>query len=176
MKERVNLNRGRRTFRRTISHIVLSVLGATALRGAEPDFSRVPGVVVDHWPQSSGRYVGSPAIAILPDGRYVASHDLFGPKSTEHARAVTRVFRSADRGSTWKHVTDIQGAFWSSVFVHRGALYLLGTYSHYGNVVIRRSTDGGDTWTEPADEASGLLLEGGYHCAPVPVIEHDGRI
>lgn len=143
---------------------------------AEPDLSRVPGVVVDHWPQSTGRYVGSPAIAILPDGRYVASHDLFGPKSTEHQRSVTRVFRSEDRGRTWKHLTDIHGAFWSSLFTHRGSLYLLGTYHHYGNTVIRRSPDGGESWTVPRDASSGLLLEGGYHCAPMPVIEHAGRL
>lgn len=145
-------------------------------RAAEPDFTGVPGVVVDHSPKSSGRYVGSPAIAILPDGRHVASHDLFGPKSTEHVQAVTRVFRSADRGQTWTHLTDIHGAFWSSLFVHGGALYLLGTYHHYGDAVIRRSSDGGKTWTEPKDSGTGLLLKGNYHCAPVPVTVHGGRI
>jgi len=62
---------------------------------AEADLSQVPGVVVDHCPAASGVYVGSPSLAILADGSYVASHDLFGPKSNERVRAVTRVFRSA---------------------------------------------------------------------------------
>jgi hypothetical protein len=44
-----------------------------------PSPSRVPGLVIDHLPASSGTYVGSPSIAVLPGGDYVASHDLFGP-------------------------------------------------------------------------------------------------
>jgi pimeloyl-ACP methyl ester carboxylesterase len=137
---------------------------------------RVPGVVIDHSPKSSGIYVGSPSIAILPNGDYVASHDQFGPKSTEHKRAVTRVFRSADKGQTWKPAADIDGQFWSTLFVHRGELYLLGTLAHYSNAVIRRSADGGRTWTEPKDANSGLLSVGRYHCAPVPVVLHQGRL
>ena len=138
--------------------------------------SQVPGVVIDHSPASSGIYIGSPSIAILPGGDYVASHDLFGPKSTEHTRAVTRVFRSADKGQTWKQVADIDGQFWSTLFVHRGELYILGTLAHYGNAVIRRSKDGGRTWTEPKDNSSGLLLAGRYHCAPAPIVVYGGRL
>jgi hypothetical protein len=164
--------------------VVLAVFGAASVFGAEaaaiqgprPDHSQVPGVVIDHSPASSGRYIGSPSIAILPNGDYVASHDVFGPKSTEHGRAVTRVFRSSDQGATWTHLSDIHGQFWSTLFVHRGDLYIIGTLAHYQGCVIRRSTDGGRSWTEPKDGHSGLLLEGRHHCAPVPVIEHDGRL
>ncbi len=144
---------------------------------AEADLSKVPGVVIDHCPAATGLYIGSPSLAILPDGSYVASHDLFGPKSNESVRAVTRVFRSEDKGKTWAKAAELQGQFWSSLFVHNGALYILGTWSQYGDVVIRRSTDGGKTWTEPKDAASGLILtDGRYHCAPVPVIVHNGRV
>ena len=53
----------------------------------------------------------------------------------------------------------------------------MGTSREYGEAVIRRSDDRGLTWTEPLDSNSGLLLPGRkFHCAPVPVIEHDGRI
>lgn len=142
---------------------------------AEPP-PRVPGVVIDHAPAASGIYIGSPSIAILPGGEYVASHDQFGPKSTEHTCAVTRVFASADRGRSWQHRADVRGQFWSTLFVHRGDLYLMGTWSHYGNLVIRRSRDGGRTWTEPRDATCGLLAEGRFHCAPVPVLEHAGRL
>lgn len=141
-----------------------------------PDAPQVPGVVIDYLPASSGLYVGSPSIAILPNGNYVASHDLFGPKSKEHDTAITRVFRSTDRGRTWKPVSRIEGQFWSNLFAHRGELYIMGTYSHYGNVVIRRSEDGGKTWTKPNDGKSGLLFEGHYHCAPMPALEHNGRL
>lgn len=160
---------------------VVGVLGhgADALGGEAGGVGggKVPGVVIDHSPASSGLYIGSPSLAVLPGGEYVASHDFFGPKSGEFQSARSVVFRSLDRGATWVKASEVQGAFWSSLFVQRGALYLLGTDRHHGNVVIRRSRDRGDTWTVPGSRASGLLREGGeYHCAPVPVVEHKGRI
>lgn len=133
-----------------------------------------PGVVIDHSPAATKQYIGSPALAVLPDGTYVVSHDFFGPGST---RDRTVVFASADRGTTWRRRAEITGQWWSSLFTHRGALYLVGTSKEYGHAVIRRSTDGGATWTTPADADSGLLLaDGKYHTAPVPVVAHGGRL
>ncbi len=133
-----------------------------------------PGVVIDHLSQNSGLYVGSPAIAVLANGNYVASHDLFGPKSTN---ATTRVLGSSDQGATWKLLNEIEGQEWSSLFVHRDALYLMGTTAENGHCSIRRSTDGGKTWTSPDGPHSGLLMaDGPYHTAPVPVLIHGGRI
>lgn len=159
---------------------VLVALACTSGLVAEepkPDHSQVPGVVIDHSPASSGLYIGSPSIAILPDGSYAASHDFFGPKSSEHQSAITAVFRSHDRGKTWEQTARIDGAFWSNLFVHGGRLYLMGTNRHHGLVVIRRSDDGGRTWTEPKDERSGLLTPSGqFHTAPMPVVIHNGRL
>lgn len=138
------------------------------------DGSAVPGVVIDHQPAGTGKYVGSPSIAVLPDGSYVASHDIFGPGS-RYSRS--RVFASRDGGKTWQHRCDVNGAFWNTLFVHRGSLYFMGASARYGNTVIRRSDDGGRTWTTPEDARSGLLLDDGqYHCAPQPVLVHAGRI
>lgn len=90
---------------------------------------------------------------------------------------MTRVFRSSDNGSSWTAASVVNGAFWSTLFVHRDALYLLGSTKEYGDTVIRRSNDGGFTWTTPSTAATGLLAGGGqYHCAPMPVISHDGRL
>jgi hypothetical protein len=114
---------------------------------------------------------------VLPDGSYVASHDFFGPKSNEHQSARSAVFRSTDRGASWRQVAEIQGAFWSKLFGHRGALYLIGTDRHHGNCLIRRSLDGGATWTTPVDRKTGLLRDNAeYHCAPMPIVEHRGRL
>jgi hypothetical protein len=141
------------------------------------DVPDVPGTIINHSPASSGLYIGSPSIAILPGGRYVASHDFFGPKSGESEKATTLVFRSSDRGTNWTQVSQIKGAFWSSLFVHRGALYLLGPDGHHGNILIRKSTDEGTTWTAPVSPSTGILTENGqYHCAPMPVLEHAGRL
>ena len=131
-------------------------------------------------------YLGSPSIVRLPDGRLLATHDYFGPGcplNHEGEEHLTSVYRSADDGRTWENVTHIAGAFWSNLFVHRGDVYLLGTSQQYGSIVVRRSADGGNTWSHPADERSGLLFRGGsrreppnYHCAPMPVLEADGRL
>ena len=143
---------------------------------AQPNFAAVPGVVVAHSPAASGIYLGSPSIAILPGGDYVASHDFFGPSSSENVKATSRIFRSSDKGKHWKQVADIKGAFWSKLFVHRGVLYLIGKDKHYGNQVIRKSLDKGDTWTEPADSNSGLLFRGRYHGGAMPVLEYKDRL
>jgi hypothetical protein len=135
--------------------------------------SRPPGVVIDYLPSQLKNYVGSPSIAILADGRYVASHDIFGdgPRSGR-----TCIFESADSGRTWKPLLELTGQYWSTLFVHRGHLYIMGTSRKHGDIVIRRSTDGGKTWTNPKDEKTGLLAQGRFHCAPVPVVVHKGRI
>lgn len=147
---------------------------ATHATAATP---RVPGTVIAHSPASTGLYIGSPSLACMPDGSYVASHDFFGPNSGEHQLATSRIFRSTNRGSSWQLASTIHGAFWSSLFVHRGQLYLLGPDRHHGRVLIRRSTDGGRTWTTPKDGRSGILRENAqHHCAPVPVVEHRGRL
>ena len=140
----------------------------------EPDFSKVPGVVIDHSPASTRRYIGCPSIAVLPDGTYVATHSWFGPGTSNNRLAV---FHSKDKGKTWHRLTQVEGQWWSTLFFHNGALYLLGVSGRYGDTVIRRSTDGGKTWTTPTDAKSGLLLgDGKYHCAPVPLAIHNGKL
>lgn len=143
--------------------------------------AEVPGVVIDHIPASTRSYVGSPSIIVMPDGIYLASHDIFGPGA---GNDTTRVYRSTDRGESWETTATLKGQVWSNLFLHEGALYIFGTdhCDEYGGrlngvVVIRRSRDGGQTWTEPVDARTGRLTdEEGWHCAPVPVIVHEGRL
>jgi len=110
---------------------------------------QVPGNIVTYISVDENKYIGSPSLAILPNGDYVASHDFFGPNSSEWQQAVSRIFVSKDKGKKWKQVSTINGAFWSSLFVHKGSLYLLGPDRHHGTVLIRKSRDGGKTWTQP---------------------------
>jgi hypothetical protein len=159
--------------RRLAFYIFSFVIGVS---GSHTISAQVPGTIVTHSPASSGLYIGSPSLCILPNGNYLASHDLFGPKSNEHERPVSRIFSSSDKGKTWERISEINGQFWSKLFVHRGKLFFIGTSKHHGNTIIRTSADNGTTWTDPVDEENGLLLAGDYHCAPMPLIEHDGRL
>src|SRR5687767_8692692 len=102
--------------------IIIGLVLATMARGA--DKVDVPGVVVAYSPAKSKQYIGSPGLAVLPNGDYVASHDFFGPGSTKDR---TAVYGSTDKGKTWQKRADIQGQWWSSLFVHKKDLYLLGT-------------------------------------------------
>lgn len=158
--------------------LLLNCLLLTDAEGAEQrvDVSQVPGAVIAHTPAASGVYFGSPGIVSLRSGAYLAKCDEFGPSTTEHERAVSHVFRSDDRGKTWRRIATIDGLFWASIFVHEDAVYSFGTDRHHGNVVILRSDDEGATWTKPRDASTGLLLTGEYHTAPVPAVIHRGRI
>jgi hypothetical protein len=152
----------------------------------KPIFENPLENVVAHSPAESGVYLGSPSLTLDEEGGIVVSHDLFGPgcpRDRFGREYSSRILRSDDDGETWTNLADIPGAFWSTIFSHRGSLYLLGCSAHYGDIAIRRSDDGGGTWTDPVDEDSGLLYRGGdgvdppnYHCAPVPVVEHRGRL
>ena len=149
--------------------ITLTALLLAPLAGLRAADAPPPGVVIDSSPAETRSYIGSPSIAVLSNGDYIASHDFFGPGSSNNRSAV---FGSSDRGAAWKKLSELDGQWWSTLFVHHDALYILGTTKEYGNIVIRRSTDGGQTWSVPS-----LLREGGqYHCAPTPVLEHAGRL
>lgn len=129
-----------------------------------------PGVVITFSPSATGNYVASPSLAILDDGTYVASHDW---QNYDY----TSVFQSIDKGATWKKVADVSNMHWANLFVHENALYLMGVNRSFGDIHIRKSVDGGRTWTEPTGSSDGILFTGGqYHTAPVPVVVHDGRI
>lgn len=137
---------------------------------------KVPGEIVCYEPASSQKYIGSPSLVIMPNGDYVAAHDFFGPESSEWQQAVSRIYISKDKGVTWQLQSTVQGAFWSSLFVHRGTLYFLGPDRHHGTVLIRKSNDDGKTWTQPTNRANGVLLTGEFHCAPMPIITYNGRL
>ena len=161
-------------FGSVITTICNVIIGMSLSPQDAADLKPVPGAVVAHSPAKTKQYIGSPSIAVLPNGHYVVSHDFFGPGST---RDVTQVFASADQGKTWAKRATISGQWWSTLFVHNNTLYLMGVTKEYGFAVIRKSTDAGKTWTDPKDADSGLLHDKGmYHCAPVPVVVHNGRL
>ncbi len=160
------------------------VLIALQYGAGVPDPKRAPGAAVGHVPAPSplerilgkAQYLSSPSIAIHPDGFYVASHDLFGWGSSQNTSGISKVYRSTDRGATWKHAATLEGQFWSNVFVHRGGLYIFGYAHRGGNIIIRKSMDGGYTWTYPSDENNGLLKSGRFGGTPNRPVVHEGRL
>ncbi len=117
---------------------------------------------VKYQPEQSKTYLGSPSIIRLPDETLVATHDYFGGlRNIEGECGLSSVYRSEDNGQTWVNITHIIGAFWGTLFLHRRALYHISISQEYGHVVIRRSDDGGFTWTVPRDDKSGLLFKAG---------------
>jgi hypothetical protein len=128
---------------------------------------KFPGTVVVESKDPFKDRIYSPSIVILPDGSYVAAQDM--PKGIG-------IHKSTDKGLTWNFVTKIAIGHWGGLFVHKGVLYVMGTSKSFGDIIIHQSTDGGKTWTESADEYSGVLFKGKYHTAPVPVVVHNGRI
>jgi hypothetical protein len=151
------------------------VAGLAAAAPALTPLGPPPGVVVVASPDPQRAFVGSPTIALLPDGTCVVGHDNGGPGAGAR-RGHTRLLASRDRGATWTPLADLPDQKWSTLFVHRGALYLIGVTAAKGNMIVRRSTDGGHTWTEPRDGRSGLLAVGRFHCGPTPVVVHGGRV
>ncbi len=149
------------------------------------DESEMPSLWISEvkWqdPQT-GVYLGSPSLVRLNNGDILVSFDYFGRQSTSD---VTSIYISKDNGISWTRLTDLKGMFWGTLFIHNDNVYILGTSAgvKYRSVVIMKSTDNGATWTQPKNSRTGILLDDGvdgrsplYHCAPTPVVIHDGRI
>ncbi len=124
----------------------------------------------------SGRYLCSPSLLRLPDGALLASMDLFAGNAPQD---LSLVFRSDDDGRTWHYQCDLFPAFWTKLFLHRGAIYALACSTEYGDLLIGRSDDGGRTFGLPT-----VLLRGGggkagwagVHKNPQPVVSFGGRL
>lgn len=136
----------------------------------EPDATIITKVV-----EIRESMITNPSIEVLPNGEYLASCTGAFNYSGE-TKGVT-IFASSDKGKTWSVRTRNNGSMsYQNLFAHQGALYLLGSDAPHGNLIIRKSTDNGATWTYPTTSANGILLSGTFHCAPTPTIVHDGRL
>ncbi|MCH4209426.1 hypothetical protein [Bifidobacterium sp.] len=123
----------------------------------------------------SGRYLASPSIVRLPSGALLVSMDVFMWRGTQN---LTLLFESRDEGRTWDFVAELMPCLWGRLFVHGGTLYMLGMSCEYGDLLVGRSADEGRTWGAPTVlfRGSGNADVGGFHKAPMPVVEVGGRL
>ncbi|NTZ05942.1 exo-alpha-sialidase [Burkholderia metallica] len=163
------------TFRTLKRSLIAALCMTCATTAANADAVPVPpGEVIAHSPAATRVYLGSPSLALLPNGDYVASFDTFGAAAAPNR---VSVFTSHDKGATWSRLADVRDQYWSSLFVLNGALYLMGTNRSMGTPSIRRSDDGGASWTTPVDASTGRLpYPGRFITGPVPVLVDRGRV
>ena len=138
------------------------------------DYPAIPGKVVARSVDSKKFPVTDPCIVILPSGEYVA-----GCRSAfDGVSGALHLFKSRDRGESWQVLSTILQAGFCNLFTLNDDLYIMGTKGGFNHAVIYKSSDGGETWTNPTDRTKGLLLATGknYHSASVPVVIHNGRI
>ncbi len=134
-----------------------------------------PGVVINHVAASERLYIGSPSICTLSNGNYIATHEFFG-SGNKGKSSIVQVFQSADKGESWKQITKIQGQVWSKLFVIKDTLYILGPVRGGGDLVIRKSVDGGYHWTTPIDRFTGRIFDGHFHSSSTSVIFYNNRL
>ncbi len=122
-------------------------------------------------------YAYSPGVCILPDGRMIATMDQGGPgvaslKGVKGAIGKTfvqgKIFVSDDRGESWRHVADTPMQH-ARPFAAGNSVYVLG---HAGDLIIVRSDDGGETWSEPKRLTEGQK----WHQAPCNVHYTRGNV
>lgn len=138
----------------------------------------VPGIVLKHSPASTGVYLGSPSLVVLPNGELLASFEYFGSNSPTPKR--TDVYRSTNGGQSWVLRSVLFDMAWGGMFVHDDDVYFVGVNHPLENLVIRKSTNNGATWSAATNTSNGILRQKagalGYHTAPVPVVIADGRV
>lgn len=151
------------------------ILAGTVRAGEVPRTEPLPLVASDfvavyESPDATQIRSYSPGLALLPNGRLVATLDLGGPglKGMAESPYRGRVYTSDDRGQTWTHRADIP-LYHARPFAAGEAVYVLG---HRGDLGVVRSDDGGTTWGETS-----WLTEGErWHQAPCNVHHARDRV
>ena len=104
-------------------------------------------------PEPNKLFPYSPCLLILPSGRYVMSYDI--------SDVYGKISISDDKGQTWR-ITAEENFWHASLFADGDTLYLLGCNSHESDLIVMRSEDFGETWSEKYFLTQG---EDWCHCA-----------
>lgn len=102
-------------------------------------------VVVCESHSPSNVYCYTPGLAVAARGRLVATMD-FGGSGWKKGEPRGRIFVSDDRGKSWAQRASFPFGH-ARPFVAGASLYVLG---QAGDLMVVRSDDNGETWSEPA--------------------------
>ena len=95
----------------------------------------------------------------------------------DKTRSGTHLLKSSDGGKSWNEIYVFKSLYFASLFEDGGAYYVIGLRG--GKINVHKSTDGGYTWTVPANSKSGALFDNmsGYAVdGGMSIVKHNGRI
>ena len=103
----------------------------------------------------------------------LSSRDAVPPK----VPARVDVLSSHDGGASWGLAAAVNGMYWANLFLHDGAVYLLGTGGVGGGAIaIARSDDNGSTWRSAELFRQPGPAVGSYATGATPVLAAQGRL
>ena len=132
------------------------------------------GKVVGHLAGISGENTFHlPSLLMCSDGSYKAAATVLASPLGCHVK----IYHSSDAGLSWSMRSTVAPQYGGALFESGNALYLIGNTYDGGELVIRRSYDGGTTWSVPESAASGILTETtGWHFRGGAPVIHNGRV
>ncbi len=128
-------------------------------------------LVVAASPDRESVYTGSPCLAQLPSGRLIASFEWFRPQPlVEKIPDQLEILVSDDDGNHWRRTAALD-IIWPSLFAVEDTLYCIGNRRLSREIIIARSEDGGESWSEPSQ-----LFGGRHHNAPTSILFRNGFV
>lgn len=120
--------------------------------------------IVHKSPDPKNVYTYSPGVCVLKSGRIIATLDTLNNETKEK---IGYIYISDNGGESWRFVKNFP-FYHARPFVSGDSVYIIG---HYGKMMIIRSRDYGESWSEAS-----VLCEGNWHQAPCNVLHAKGNI
>jgi DNA-binding beta-propeller fold protein YncE len=156
-------------------------MGLGSIFSGPPDLNELGGVVIDQLPipwllNPQRRFIGSPSIAIMENGTYIASHDIFVLGARDPVQ--TKVFCSTDKGRSWNSISTVNNIMYATLFTSGRNLYMLGSNgddqaldNDQADLVVHKSIDEGRSWG-----TAHVIAKGPSGVTPNPPVIHGERI